>query len=345
MKGPEDGPVKTYLFREYPSTAKLHVNVPLPPEPAVEVADKVQNQWTFQVQLLRGSRGREPTCDASGAETSDIMHASVRHQYTRSKVDVAIQGISSRANKQRDGSVGAGRPTGIAVTRVYNGHAVLRIAAPSEKESHCKVQDSMPNLIILKAKSMTKRADSLREFADSDVSSNLFDSNSVGSTIATGATVKTEKRVIRARFSYKHRGFVEELLVLDLDNKFDMVLGMPWLARHDPIIDWEKRTVVRFGYRGATESDGPVSVADTLNSASEPPSETVARAAVSSRSAWSPRAVTTPGVVDRKGVSGQGPDPTKKLSAVRRRGDNSVSTLGVDTHSISKSREFPAVRR
>ncbi|OWY95377.1 LOW QUALITY PROTEIN: hypothetical protein PHMEG_00034633 [Phytophthora megakarya] len=104
------GPVKTYRFREYPSTleaaitlamqekfslrqAKLYVNVPLPPEPAAEVADEVQNQWTFQVQLLRDSWGREPTCDASGAETSDIMHASVRHQYTRSKVDVAIQGI------------------------------------------------------------------------------------------------------------------------------------------------------------------------------------------------------------------------------------------------------------
>ncbi|OWY94190.1 reverse transcriptase, partial [Phytophthora megakarya] len=33
---------------------------------------------------------------------------------------------------------------------------------------------------------------------------------------------QTEKRVIRARFSYKHRVFVEGLLVLDLDDKFDM---------------------------------------------------------------------------------------------------------------------------
>ncbi|KAG2788713.1 hypothetical protein Pcac1_g2209 [Phytophthora cactorum] len=34
---------------------------------------------------------------------------------------------------------------------------------------------------------------------------------------------------------------------------------MPWLARYDPVINWEKRTLVRFG-RNATESDGPVSV-------------------------------------------------------------------------------------
>ncbi|KAG2763933.1 hypothetical protein PC116_g8287 [Phytophthora cactorum] len=42
-----------------------------------------------------------------------------------------------------------------------------------------------------------------------------------------GATVRTEKRVVRVRFSYKHRVFVENLIVLDLDDKFDLVLGMP----------------------------------------------------------------------------------------------------------------------
>ncbi|OWY91760.1 hypothetical protein PHMEG_00039524 [Phytophthora megakarya] len=61
MKGLKDGPVKTYLFREYPSTleaaitlamqeefslrqAKLRVNVPLPPEPTVEVVDEEEGQ-------------------------------------------------------------------------------------------------------------------------------------------------------------------------------------------------------------------------------------------------------------------------------------------------------------
>ncbi|OWZ09405.1 reverse transcriptase [Phytophthora megakarya] len=47
---------------------------------------------------------------------------------------------------------------------------------------------------------------------------------------------------------------------------------------------------------------------------------------------WNARAVTTPGVVDRRGVSGQGPDTTKEYSAVRLRGDKGVSTPGVATH-------------
>ncbi|OWZ02987.1 hypothetical protein PHMEG_00025357 [Phytophthora megakarya] len=59
MKELNDGPVKTYLFREYSSTleaaitlamqeefslrlAELHVDVPLPPEPAVDVVDEVE---------------------------------------------------------------------------------------------------------------------------------------------------------------------------------------------------------------------------------------------------------------------------------------------------------------
>ncbi|KAG6960383.1 hypothetical protein JG688_00009627 [Phytophthora aleatoria] len=53
--------------------------------------------------------------------------------------------------------VGAGRPTGSAVTRVYNGHATLKTAAPSERDSHCKKQDDKPNLVILKIRSKRER--------------------------------------------------------------------------------------------------------------------------------------------------------------------------------------------
>ncbi|KAE9220491.1 hypothetical protein PF004_g13321 [Phytophthora fragariae] len=30
-----------------------------------------------------------------------------------------------------------------------------------------------------------------------------------------------------------------------------MVLAMPWIARHDPVIDWTKRTIVHFGSSSA----------------------------------------------------------------------------------------------
>ncbi|OWY92472.1 hypothetical protein PHMEG_00038521 [Phytophthora megakarya] len=100
-----------------------------------------------------GHYARECTAPvASGAETWVTTHVSVRHQYTQAKVDVAILGIVTVEQKTQG-----------TTTRVYNGHAVLRTAAPSERESHCEVQGDMPNLVILKVKSMTKRADSLRK--------------------------------------------------------------------------------------------------------------------------------------------------------------------------------------
>ncbi|KAG6618356.1 uncharacterized protein IUM83_01249 [Phytophthora cinnamomi] len=98
--------------------------------------------------------------------------------------------------------------------------------------------------------------------------------------LATGAIVKTEKRVVDVRFSYKQRVFVEIFIVLDLDNKFDVVMGMPWLARHDPVIDWKKRTLVRFGRDSGTESDGPVTAAHAPAGARGSPVKTAVNAAV-----------------------------------------------------------------
>ncbi|OWY90485.1 LOW QUALITY PROTEIN: hypothetical protein PHMEG_00041367, partial [Phytophthora megakarya] len=184
MKGLRDGPVKTYLFREYPSTleaaitlaiqeefslkqAKLHTNVPRPPRPAARTEGPEPMDLSYASTVgQQKKKGSIVRCFRCGT-----THGSVRHQYTQTKVNVAILGIVTA--KQKTATTSAGRPTGNAVTRVYNRHAVLRTAAPSERESHCKVQDDMPNLVILKVKSMTKRADSLRVLVDSGASNNF----------------------------------------------------------------------------------------------------------------------------------------------------------------------------
>ncbi|OWY97560.1 LOW QUALITY PROTEIN: reverse transcriptase [Phytophthora megakarya] len=68
-----------------------------------------------------------------------------------------------------------------------------------------------------------------------------------------------------------------------------------------------------------------------------------ARAAVSGRSAWSARAVTIQESLTVKECLV--PDQTLPRNSPPRRGDNSVSTPGVDTRSISESRKFSVVRR
>ncbi|OWY90065.1 reverse transcriptase, partial [Phytophthora megakarya] len=105
-----------------------------------------------------------------------------------------------------------------------------------------------------------------------------------------------------------------------------MLLGMPWLERHDPTIDWEKRTVVRFGHPRRNREPWPY----TPNGAYEPPSKTVARAAVSDRSARSASCQRLRESLTEKECLV--PDQTLPESSLPRRGNNSVSALGVATH-------------
>ncbi|POM68090.1 LOW QUALITY PROTEIN: Reverse transcriptase [Phytophthora palmivora] len=49
----------------------------------------------------------------------------------------------------------------------------MKTAAPSERNSHCKVQDDKSNLVILKVMTKSKRAGSLRVLVDSCASSNF----------------------------------------------------------------------------------------------------------------------------------------------------------------------------
>ncbi|GMF53015.1 unnamed protein product [Phytophthora fragariaefolia] len=72
---------------------------------------------------------------------------------------------------------------------------------------------------------------------------------------------------------------------------------MPWLARHDPVIDWAKRTIVRFRSSGATESDGPVCAAHAPRGTCDPLAEAGRGAAASDLSA---RTLTTARVVREK---------------------------------------------
>ncbi|KAG3179694.1 hypothetical protein PC128_g15819 [Phytophthora cactorum] len=265
------------------------------------------------------------------------MRVSAQRLCTRPGIDAAMPGTAA-INQKRAELVGAGRPTGSAVTHVYNGHVALKTAAPSERDSHCKKQDDKPNLVILKIRS--KRENSLPALVDSGASNNFVRQQSLPKLnfedvdaprsvlevrLATGVTVRTEKRVVRVRFSYKHRVFVENLIVLDLVDKFDLVLGMPWLTRHDPVVNWDKRTLVRFG-RNATESDGPVNVAHAPQDASD---HTVETAPCVAASGAHTQVTTSEAVVES--VSNQKSD-LRCIPTSRR-----VSTLGIDRLSMDET--------
>ena len=61
--------------------------------------------------------------------------------------------------------------------------------------------------------------------------------------LATGASVTVKKRVVRIHYTLKGKEYDDDFIVLDLDDKFDVIQGLPWLRRYEPWISWQHRTV------------------------------------------------------------------------------------------------------
>ncbi|KAF1325449.1 Pol protein, partial [Globisporangium splendens] len=61
--------------------------------------------------------------------------------------------------------------------------------------------------------------------------------------LADGSTVHTEG--VRVELSFRFCDFVckETFVVLAMGSKYDLILGMPWLAKHQPWIDWRASTI------------------------------------------------------------------------------------------------------
>ena len=61
--------------------------------------------------------------------------------------------------------------------------------------------------------------------------------------LATGASVTVEKRVIGIRYTLKGKKYDDDFIVLDLDDKFDVILGLPWLRKYEPCVNWQHQSV------------------------------------------------------------------------------------------------------
>ncbi|GMF27276.1 unnamed protein product [Phytophthora fragariaefolia] len=61
--------------------------------------------------------------------------------------------------------------------------------------------------------------------------------------LATGSIVSTRKVTIRLSVKFDDFNSVEPFIVLGMDDRYDLILGMPWLAKHEPWIDWRSRTI------------------------------------------------------------------------------------------------------
>ncbi|GMF54785.1 unnamed protein product [Phytophthora fragariaefolia] len=71
-----------------------------------------------------------------------------------------------------------------------------------------------------------------------------YKSNTNGSVrLATGSIVPTRKVTIPLSVKFDDFNSIEPFIVLDMDDRYDLILGMRWLAKHEPWIDWHSHTI------------------------------------------------------------------------------------------------------
>ena len=61
--------------------------------------------------------------------------------------------------------------------------------------------------------------------------------------LATGARVTVPKVPLNLGLKFLDFNSVERCLALDLDSRYDLILGIAWLERHEPWIDWRSKTL------------------------------------------------------------------------------------------------------
>jgi hypothetical protein len=64
--------------------------------------------------------------------------------------------------------------------------------------------------------------------------------------MANGSSITIQKQIIELTYSVNDYEGTDSFFLLDLDDRFDVILGMSWLIRHQPIINWANQSVVSF---------------------------------------------------------------------------------------------------
>ncbi|KAF1334458.1 reverse transcriptase, partial [Globisporangium splendens] len=257
MVGLNDGPIRNQLFREYPKTL----------DEAIERA--MQEEFSMKQAKFQGFASRpmrQSNVAHDGPEPMDISvfagsanATGCSFEQPRSFLRSSVRPVTWA--KKREWTVGAGPPTGpekrtvdVVETQdsgpnVHDAHAV------STKENSVSQTSS---LIVLKAH-VDGIATPLRALVDTGASNNFVrnevivrhkvpmpDANEDKTMVirlANGSTVKMPKRVVRLAMKCEDFRGEDEFILLDLDDKFDLILGMPWLKRYQPSIDWMKISV------------------------------------------------------------------------------------------------------
>ncbi|KAF1327765.1 reverse transcriptase, partial [Globisporangium splendens] len=206
----------------------------------------------------RQTQAALPPLPETGALLLRVPSGAARSSRSRNASNGFFALIARRV-KKRQPPVDAGRSTGEYASGVIVMHETQ---APSVHDARCwtTTDVSRDRLIQLEitAEGFTTP---LRGLLDTDASNNFIPSHvarelakviseesrssesKITVLLATDTTVTTEKHVTRLRVTHDGRQMEGDFIWLDLDDKFDVILGMPWLKKYQPIIDWNRQSI------------------------------------------------------------------------------------------------------
>ncbi|GMF16591.1 unnamed protein product [Phytophthora fragariaefolia] len=277
MEGLRTGVTRTEVFRTRPTSFEEAMNVALNAE-----FNFKSSRLGWNASYANPLSGPEPT-DLSYAEDgeAELLAAEqrrgirrcfvcddTRHLRAGCPVRKLRQAPSRRkpcfgpehcfVSGKREVPVGAGRPTGEELSSAephggggQQGLAPTR-AALSNTERVCK-----PGLLVVQATAKGFE----RPWTILIDPGLARDRDIVTVGLATGPRVTVSKVPVDLGMKFLDFDSVERCLVLDPDARYDLILGMAWLERHEPWIDWRSTTLgaTHFSPSGALASHEPTS--------------------------------------------------------------------------------------
>ena len=61
--------------------------------------------------------------------------------------------------------------------------------------------------------------------------------------LVTRTSIAVMKRAVGFHYTFEDLQYNDDFIVLDLDDNFDVILGLPWLKMYEPRVIWQHRTV------------------------------------------------------------------------------------------------------
>ncbi|KAG2827931.1 hypothetical protein PC114_g9596 [Phytophthora cactorum] len=272
MKGLRTSAARTEVFRVHPSSFEETVSVALNAEHNFRSA---RPDW--YAGSTGSSSGPEPM-DLSYAEDeeAELLAAEQRTSIRRCITCGSTRHlrVSCRVRNQRKAlpsqASGSSRGNGAPRGRGQQDPAPKRAGLSYEK-SVCK-----PGLLVVQAnvKGFEKP---WRVLIDSGASGNyarrttlegsqqytealkVQTRDTISVRLVTGTLVTVSKVSVDLGVKFLDFDSVERCLVLYLDSRYDLILGMAWLERHEPWIDWKSKTLgaTHFASSGALVSHEP----------------------------------------------------------------------------------------